>query len=145
MVKMAVWLSALYSQRPLSLQMTYACGVICLVPQWATSQERDIGSILHPAGEQCHFMGHPGCDAVHAQACHISKIAQKGWAMATLPDLMNGWQAGAPPSAMLAMRTLHAAQRFACLACLQQVLPHLALLTPACPLRLSSAPLHAYV
>ena len=46
--------------------------------------------------------------------------------MATLPDLMNGWQAGAPPSAMLAMRTLHAAQRFTCLACLQQVLPRLA-------------------
>ena len=41
--------------------------------------------------------------------------------MATLPDLMNGWQAGAPTSAMLAMRTHHAVQRFACLACLQQV------------------------
>ena len=85
-------------------------------------------------------MSHPGCDAVRPQACHISKIAQKGWAIATLPDLMNGWQAGAPPSAMLAMRTLHAAQRFACLACLQQVLPRLALLTPACPSRLSLAP-----
>ena len=44
--------------------------------------------------------------------------------MATLPDLMNGWQAGAPPSAMLAMRTHHAVQRFACLACLQQVVLH---------------------
>ena len=42
--------------------------------------------------------------------------------MATLPDLMNVWQAGAPPSAMLAMRTHHAVQRFACLACLQQVI-----------------------
>lgn len=42
--------------------------------------------------------------------------------MATLPDLMNGWQAGAPPSAMLAMRTHHAVMRFACLACLHQVL-----------------------
>ncbi len=38
-----------------------------------------------------------------------------------MPDLMNGWQAGAPTSAMLAMRTHHAVQRFACLACLQQV------------------------
>lgn len=55
------------------------------------------------------------------QACHISRIAQRGWAMATLPDLTNGWQAGAPTSAMLAMRTHHAVQRFACLACLQQV------------------------
>ena len=82
-------------------------------------------------------MSHPGCDAVHPQACHISKIAQTGWAMAMLPDLMNGWQAGAPPSAMLAMRTLHAAQRFACLACLQQVLhrPRLAdsWMPPRCP------------
>ena len=60
--------------------------------------------------------------AVSSQACHIGKIAQKGWAMATLPDLMNGWQAGAPPSAMLAMRTHHAVLRFACLACLHQVL-----------------------
>ena len=41
--------------------------------------------------------------------------------MATMPDLMNGWQAGAPTSAMLAMRTHHAVQRFACLACMQQV------------------------
>ena len=92
-------------------------------------------SNLRPEGEGRQVLGHPGSDAVYAQACHISKIAQKGWAMATLPDLMNGWQAGAPPSAMLAMRTLHAAQRFACLACLQQVLPLLALLAPWVPIK----------
>ena len=42
--------------------------------------------------------------------------------MATMPDLTNGWQAGAPTSAMLAMRTHHAVQRFACLACMQEVI-----------------------
>ncbi|BDA41766.1 probable protein CLEC16A homolog at N-terminal half [Coccomyxa sp. Obi] len=54
------------------------------------------------------------------QACQMSKVVKKGWAVVGLPDMANGWQAGAPGSALLAMRSHHIVQRFVCLASLRQ-------------------------
>ncbi len=57
------------------------------------------------------------------QACQMTKVVKKGWAVVGLPDTANGWQGtGAPGSALLAMRSHHIVQRFVCLASLRQVI-----------------------
>lgn len=58
---------------------------------------------------------------LEVQACQMTMVVKKGWAVAGLPDLANGLQAGAPGSALLAMRSHHIVQRFVCLASLRQV------------------------
>lgn len=73
-----------------------------------------IGSGVVAAGAKCGVVG-------VVQASQMTKVVRKGWAVAGLPDVANGWQAGAPGSALLAMRAHHIVQRFVCLASLRQV------------------------